>query len=98
MPSSPNYTRNYKQEYATEKVRGESGTGTDSENARRHRDRRTALKLGMLKTKQDLDHKTPLSKGGSDKPTNFRAESAHDNRSFPRNADGSLKVNRPKVK
>lgn len=98
MPSSPGYTRNLQQEYATQKKRGESGTGSDSENAKRHRDRRTALKLGVIKAKQDLDHKTPLSKGGSDSPKNFRGESASTNRSFPRNSDGSMKANHPKGK
>jgi len=46
----------------------------------------------MVKPGQDVDHKVPLSKGGS--PTaisNLRAVSASDNRSFPRNADGSMK-------
>ena len=96
MPSPKGYIRNLTQEYATQKARGESGTGSDSENARRHRDRRVALKLGMLKPKDDLDHKVPLSKGGSDKPKNFRDETPHQNRSFPRNKDGSMKVNKPK--
>ena len=96
MPSSPNYHRDLKQEYKTAKARGEIGTGHDSENARRHRDRRAALKLGMVKPGQDLDHVKPLSKGGSDSLKNLRAESAHDNRSFPRNPDGSLKRNKPK--
>lgn len=98
MPSSPGYHRDLKQEYATQKARGESGTGSFSENAKRHRDRRKALTLGLVKPKDDLDHKVPLSKGGSDKASNFRDESAHDNRSFPRNPDGSLKANHPKTK
>jgi hypothetical protein len=98
MPSSPNYVRDYTQEYKTQKLRGESGTGSGSENARRHRDRRVALRLGMIKPKQDLDHKVPLSKGGTDKKTNFRGETPHDNRSFPRRADGSLIANHPKAK
>ena len=99
MPSSKNYVRDLKQEYKTAKARGEDGTGHDSKNAERHRARREALKLGMVKPGQDLDHKTPLSKGGSpEDPKNFRAESPHDNRSFPRNPDGSLKANHPKGK
>lgn len=96
MPSPPGYVRNTKQEYATQKARGESGTGSNSENAKRHRDRRLALKMGMVKPPDDLDHKKPLSKGGSDKPKNFRAETPHQNRSFPRRADGSMIKNEPK--
>lgn len=98
MPSSKGYVRDLKQEYATQKARGESGTGSDSENAKRHRARRVALKLGLVKKGQDLDHKKPLSKGGSNSPSNFRAESPHANRSFPRNSDGSMKANHPKRK
>ena len=93
MPSSKNYVRDYKREYATAKSRGEVGTGSDSENAKRHRLRRLALKKGMVKPGQDLDHKKPLSKGGSNTLKNARAVSPHDNRSFPRNSDGSMKSN-----
>lgn len=98
MPSSKNYVRDLTQEYATQKKRGESGTGSNSKNAERHRGRREALKLGMVKPGQDLDHKKPLSKGGSNAPSNFRAESPHDNRSFPRHSDGSMIANHPKGK
>lgn len=93
MPSSENYVRNYAQEYKTAKARGEVGTGSDSGNAKRHRLRRKALKLGMVKPGQDLDHKKPLSMGGSNTLKNARAVSPHDNRSFPRNKDGSMKSN-----
>ena len=96
MPSAKGYVRNLTREYETQKERGESGTGSDSENAKRHRDRRTALKLGMLKPGDDLDHKVPLSKGGSDKKSNFRDETSHTNRSFPRNKNGSMIANHPK--
>ena len=47
----------------------------------------------MVKPGQDLDHKKPLSKGGSNTLKNARATSPHDNRSFPRNKDGSMKHN-----
>jgi hypothetical protein len=98
MPSSPGYVRNLKAEYAGQKARGESGTGSDSENAKRHRDRSKALKLGLIKAKQDLDHKTPLSKGGSDNPSNFRGETPHQNRSFPRTSKGAMVRNVEKTK
>lgn len=93
MPSSPGYKRNYSQEYKTAKARGEIGTGSDSDNAKRHRLRRMALKRGMVKKGQDLDHKVPLSKGGSNTLKNARATSPHANRGFPRNHDGSMKSN-----
>jgi hypothetical protein len=90
MPSSPNYKRDLEQEYKTQKARGEVG-GSDSPNAKRQRARRKALKMGMVKKGQDLDHKKPLSKGGSNHPKNWRATSPSANRSFPRNSDGSMK-------
>ena len=40
---------------------------------------------------KDIDHRTPLSKGGTNKPSNRRVVSASSNRSFSRNADGSMK-------
>lgn len=98
MPSSKNYQRDLAQEYKTAKERGEVGTGHNSENAVRHRDRRTALKLGLVKPKDDLDHKVPLSKGGKSVPSNFRDEPASVNRSFPRTHLGALVVNHPKPK
>lgn len=94
MPSSPGYKRNIKEEERTAAARGDG-----VRNAERHKARRLAMKLGMVKPGQDLDHKVPLSKGGApDSPSNFRAESEHDNRSFPRNPDGSLIRNEPKKK
>lgn len=94
MPSSDGYDRNYKREYTTAKKRGEVGTGTDGDNAKRKRLRREALKLGMVKPGQDLDHKKPLSKGGSNTIKNARAKTPSENRSFPRNSDGSMKTSK----
>ena len=92
MPSSKDYVRDYDQEHKTAKARGERG-GSNSDDAKRKRLRRKALKLGMVKPGQDLDHKKPLSKGGSNTLKNARATTPHENRSFPRNADGSMKHN-----
>jgi 5-methylcytosine-specific restriction endonuclease McrA len=93
MPSSPGYVRNYAQEYKTAKARGENGTGHNSGSAERHRLRRKALKLGMVKKGQDVDHIKPLSKGGANTIKNARAVSPHANRGFPRRKDGSMKSN-----
>lgn len=43
---------------------------------------------------KDVDHKTPLSKGGTNHSSNLRVVSASENRSFSRNKDGSLKSQR----
>lgn len=93
MPSSDSYVRDYKQEAKTAKARGEQGTGHDSGSAQRHRARRKALKLGMIKpgSKQDIDHKKPIAKGGSNTTGNLRPRSEHANRSFPRTAGAGMK-------
>lgn len=93
MPSSENYVRDYKQEGKTAKARGEQGTGHNSGSAIRHRARRKALKLGMLKpgSKKDVDHKTPIVKGGGNAKSNLRVKSPSDNRSFARTKDAGMK-------
>lgn len=83
--------RDYDREYELQKKRGDSGSGSDSGNAKRHRLRRKALKIGMVKPGQDLDHKKPISKGGANELSNARAQTPSENRSFPRNKDGSMK-------
>lgn len=96
MPSAPGYKRDLKREYETQKQRGENGTGPDSDSAKRHRARRKMLKLGLVKPGQDVDHKRPLSKGGSNATANLRAEAPGKNRSFPRNKHGGMVKNEPK--
>lgn len=98
MPSAPGYKRDYAQEYRTAKARGENGTGHNSGSAERHRLRRKELKLGLVKKGQDVDHIKPLSKGGANTVSNARARSPHDNRSYPRNSDGSMVRNVPEHK
>ena len=92
MPSSPGYKRDYKQERKTASRRGEVG-GSDSSHAKRLRLRRQMEKEGKVKKHdgKDVDHKKPLSKGGSNGKSNARVVDASTNRSFPRNSDGSIK-------
>jgi len=47
---------------------------------------------------KDVDHITPLSKGGTNVPSNLRLRTPSENRSFSRNSDLSVKVNKPKKK
>lgn len=84
MPSSKNYKRNYKQERRTAKKRGETGQGSKSGDAKRHRARRAALKRSKNPSahkNQDLDHKKPLKSGGSNSAKNTRWSSKKSNRS-----------------
>jgi hypothetical protein len=50
MPSSPNYVRDYSTEWKNAKKRGEG-----EDNAKRHKLRRKAVKLGMVKPKDGKD-------------------------------------------
>ncbi len=97
MPSSPGYKRDYKQERKTAIRRGET-LGSDSDNAKRKKLRRKLEAQGKVRPHdgKDVDHKKPLSKGGSNSTSNARVTSASANRSFPRNSDGSMKVRRNK--
>ena len=47
---------------------------------------------------KDVDHIKPLSKGGTNAASNLRVESASANRSYSRNPDHSVKINKPKKK
>ena len=91
MPSSPGYKRNYKQEAKTAKRRGEQGTGSNSGSAVRHRARRKMLKKKKVKEGQDVHHKKPISKGGSNSSSNLAATSPSKNRSFPRTKKAGLR-------
>ncbi len=90
MPSSPSYVRDYKQEVKTAKMRGE-----DKDGILRKRARRLMKKKGLVKPHdgKDVDHAQSLKKGGSNALSNLRIKSKSDNRSFPRNPDGSMKRN-----
>lgn len=94
MPSSPGYKRDYKQERRTAIARGET-LGSDSDNAKRKKLRRQMEKAGKVKKGdgKDVDHKVPLSKGGSNSPKNARVTTPSANRGFPRTKTGAMKRN-----
>ena len=82
-------TRNYKQEYA-------NYDGTDAvkkKRAQRNKARRIMEREGVVHKGdgKDVDHKKPLSKGGTTVMDNLRVEPASKNRSFKRNPNGSMK-------
>lgn len=83
MPSNKNYQRDYKQERRTATRRGETGVGSKSGDATRHRARRKVEdKLGKEAIKgKDIDHKKPLRSGGSNSDSNLRVRSKSANRS-----------------
>jgi hypothetical protein len=83
--------RDYKREYKLQKARGEHEDRMDRQRARRAYDKKGINREGKV-----IDHKTPLSKGGSNAPSNLRLTTRSKNASFSRNSDGSVKRNVPK--
>lgn len=86
-----NKPRPYKKEYQQQLARGEGPTRRKREQARALYD-----KEGIDRTGKDIDHKVPLSKGGSTGKSNLRLKAPSANRSFSRNSDHTVKVNKPK--
>jgi len=80
-----NKPRPYKKEYQQQIARGEIPDKLERQRARRALD-----KKGIAHKGKDVAHVKALSKGGSNKD-GVRVESAHKNRSFKRNSDGSMK-------
>jgi len=81
--------RNYKKEY-------ENYDGTEAvkkKRAQRNKARRMLEREGVVHKGdgKDVDHKTPLSKGGTTVRSNLRAKPASANRSFKRNSDATMK-------
>ena len=84
-----NTPRPYKKEY-------EQYDGTPEvkkKRAARNKARRMMEAEGLVRKGdgKDVDHKRPLSKGGATTRSNIRVKSATANRSYKRNADGSVK-------
>jgi len=82
-------TRNYKAEY-------ENYDGTPEvkkERAERNKARRMMEKEGLVHKGdgKDVDHVTPLGKGGKTTRSNLRVKSASANRSYARKSDASMK-------
>ena len=71
-----NKKRPYKKEYKQQKARGEHANRIKRQKARRDYDKR-----GVNRKGKDIDHKKPLSKGGSNSRKNLRLVSKKTNRS-----------------
>ena len=86
-----NKSRPYKKEYEQQKARGEQPNRNARERARYAMDAK-----GIDRTGKDIDHVVPLSKGGTNAKSNLKLKSPSANRSFSRNSDHTVKVNKSK--
>lgn len=88
MPFMKNGRRDYKREVALYTSKPEVVRKRVEQNkARRMMEKAGKVRKGDGK---DVDHVTPLSKGGKTVRNNLRVSSRSSNRSFRRNRDGSL--------
>ena len=83
--------RPYKKEYQQQLARGEHEDRMDRQRARNELD-----KKGVSRAGKDIDHVIPLSKGGTNAPSNLKLKKPSANRSFSRNSDHTVKKNAPK--
>ncbi len=88
MPFMKNGKRDYKREVALYTSKPE----VIRKRVEQNKARRLMEKAGKARKGdgKDVDHITPLSKGGKTTPSNLRSVSRSKNRSFRRNKDGSL--------
>lgn len=89
MPYMTNGKRDYKKEVAKYTSKPEVVKKRTEQN----RARNEMMKAGKVHKGdgKDVDHRTPLSKGGTNSKSNLRVVPASQNRSFSRNSDSSLK-------
>ena len=81
--------RNYRREYDTYHGKEEQIKRRAARvKARRYMEKNGRASKGDGK---DVDHKKPLSKGGTTTRSNLKAKPASANRSFKRKSDGSMK-------
>lgn len=89
MPFMKNGKRDYKREVALYTSKPEVIKKRTEQNAAR----RVMEKEGLVRKGdgKDVDHKTPLSKGGTSSRSNLRVVPSSQNQSFSRNKDSTLK-------
>lgn len=88
MPYMTNGKRDYKKEVAKYTSRPE----VVKKRVEQNKARRAMIKAGKARKGdgKDVDHKVPLSHGGTSDASNLRVVSRRTNRSFSRRRDGSL--------
>ena len=86
------YMKNGKRDYRREVDLYTSRPDVIKKRVEQNKARRLMEKAGKVHKGdgKDVDHATPLSKGGKTTKSNLRVVSRSNNRSFRRNSDGSL--------
>lgn len=81
--------RNYRQEY----LNYDGTPEVKKKRAQRNKARRIMEREGVVHKGdgKDVDHKKPLSKGGTTTRSNLKAVPASENRSYKRTAKGAIK-------
>lgn len=87
------YMKNGKRDYKREVEKYTSKPEVVKKRVQQNAARREAEKAGLVKKGdgKDVDHKKPISKGGTNAKSNLRVVPASENRSFSRNKDSSVK-------
>lgn len=87
MPSAKSYQRNYQQENVYK-----AKPDQIHKRVLRNKARADALEAGVVHKGdgKQIDHKTPLSKGGSNAKSNLRVVAHGANESFKRNSKGAM--------
>jgi len=85
---------NAKRDYRAEYDKYQGTPDQKKNRAKRNAARSQLMKEGRVSKGDgmDVDHKKPLSKGGSTAASNLRAVSKNVNRSFPRTKTGAIKT------
>lgn len=87
MPSSAGYKRDYMQEALSESPQRRKQR-TERHKARRMYEQRLGHEIPAG---YDVDHRQPLSKGGSNDSSNLGLQKSSSNRSYPRTKSGAMK-------
>lgn len=84
---------NGKRDYKKENRLYDSKPEVKHKRAERNKARRIMMREGRVHKGdgKDVDHRIPLSRGGTTVRTNLRVQTAHNNRSYPRNKDSTIK-------
>jgi len=91
MPYKNPKDRDIKHEYELE----QQNPDAKKRRAERQRARRALDAKGINRTGKDIDHKKPLSKGGTNSPDNLRLVSPETNRAFSQKKGKTVKNTNP---